>query len=286
MNVFEHIFIQLTDTKFVKKNIITSHKNTDKIAVIVDPRFNPLIEGVIRNFMYFLHPNGWNLLIYGHPKNEAQIKEKFPNSLFEPINEELILYDHEENPHLSLDNYNKLFLSKEFWQSIPGENILIFQADCIMFRYFNPIFLEYDYVGANYYNPNDVSLIYGGVNGGFSFRKKSVMLECIEKVNWEIIEEYKNNFFEMYEKVHKDKKNEHFLYLSKQPILHAEDVFFTHACEILQKSVPDKLFRSFFSIEVDYNIETSVHHGWNKNYHSQERIIDLLEKSEFLCEYL
>lgn len=280
MNVFEHIFIQLTDTKFVKKNIITSHKNTNKIAVIVDPRFNPLIEGVIRNFMYFLHPNGWNLLIYGHPKNEAQIKEKFPNSLFEPINEELILYDHEENPHLSLDNYNKLFLSKEFWQSIPGENILIFQTDCIMFRYFNPIFLEYDYVGANYYNPNDVSLIYGGVNGGFSFRKKSVMLECIEKVNWEIIEEYRNKFFQIYEKVYQRK------WIDLPQTLKAEDVFFTHACEILQKNVPDKLFRTFFSIESDYNKETSVYHGWNKNYIPQEFVIEVLQNSEFLSQYL
>jgi hypothetical protein len=279
MNIYEHLFYQFTEPKFTIKNIITNHKNSDKIAVIVDPRFNPLIEGVIRNFMHFLHPQHWNLLIYGHPKNEYQIKEKFPNSMYLPIKEELIMYDHEENPHLSLENYNKLFLSKEFWESIPAENILVFQADCIMFRYFNPIFTEYDYVGANYYCPSDVSPIYGGANGGFSFRKKSAMIECIEKVNWEIIQEYRTQFYEIYEKVHHIK-------LNLPPMLKAEDVFFTHACEILQKRVPDKLFRSFFSIESDYNMEASVYHGWNKNYLPQEAIIAILQKSEFFSEYL
>lgn len=277
MNVFEHILLQLNDPSFIKKNIITHHSNSDKIAVIVDPRFNAIIEGVIRNYMYFLNPKGWNLLICSHITNEEKIKEKFPNSLFKPIDEKYIMYDHDEMPQLTISSYNELFLSKEFWESIPGNHIFIFQSDCIMFRDFIPIFMEYDYVGANYYS--NVSPLYGGVNGGCSLRKKRVMLECIEKVNWHKIIEYRNGFKEISESVTSG------TYLQDIYLMN-EDVFFSHACEILQKLVPDRLFRSFFSVESEVNMETANYHGWNKHYLPENYTIELLQHSEFLSKYL
>jgi hypothetical protein len=272
MNVFEHVLLQLNESSFIKKNIITHHSNSDNIAVIVDPRFNHIIESVIRNYMYFLNKKGWNLLIYSHNTHEKIIKEKFPNSLFKSIDEKYIVYDHEEMPQLTIDKYNELFMSKEFWESIPSNNILIFQADCIMFRDFIPIFMDYDYVGANYYM--DVSPLYGGLNGGCSLRKKKVMLECIEKINWEKIMEYRDSLKRI-SKIETPNIN-----------LKNEDVFFSHACEILHKLVPDKLFRSFFSIESDFNIETANYHGWNKFYISETCAIELLQHSDFFSKYL
>ena len=65
-----------------------------------------------------------------------------------------------------------------------------------------------------------------------------------------------------------------------------EDVFFTIACEILHKEVPDKLHRTFLSIEADFNYETCVHHGWHHNYHEKQMAIGLLKKSELFSLFL
>jgi hypothetical protein len=58
-----------------------------------------------------------------------------------------------------------------------------------------------------------------------------------------------------------------------------EDVFFTHACEILCKIVPDKYTRTFLCIENDFNPETAVHHGWNKQYIATETLAFLFKTS-------
>ena len=58
-----------------------------------------------------------------------------------------------------------------------------------------------------------------------------------------------------------------------------EDVFFTYACEMLHKNIPDVIHRSFLAIEAIYNPDTCVYHGWHYNYHSIELAQHLLNKS-------
>jgi hypothetical protein len=55
---------------------------------------------------------------------------------------------------------------------------------------------------------------------------------------------------------------------------------------MLQKIVPDKLFRTFFSIESEVNMETANYHGWNKYYLPENYAIDLLQHSDFFSKYL
>ena len=59
-----------------------------------------------------------------------------------------------------------------------------------------------------------------------------------------------------------------------------EDVFFTSACEMLHKQMPDIFHCSKLAIEAYYCEDTSVYHGWNKNHHSREQAIKLLLKTE------
>lgn len=77
--------------------------------------------------------------------------------------------------------YNNLLLTKEFWNKFEEENLLICQEDSIIFnsKFKLQDFLEFDYIGAPWpknqkENKNNVG------NGGFSFRKKSKMLEMLE----------------------------------------------------------------------------------------------------------
>lgn len=271
--LYLNIILHLKKDESIIKQPILFHENSNKVAVIVDPRFDDLMECVIRNFMYYMNPKGWNLMIMSYFGHEKKIKEKFPNCLFKKINNEDIFFDKEENPNISIHTYNKIFMSSSFWNSIPFEKIAIFQKDCIMFKMFEEYFIEfYDYSGANFHVTNDISYLYGGINGGFSLRNKRAMLECIEKLSWEKIEEYRQKMYskDKYTKI--NKKN--------------EDVFFTHACEILLKNVPDKFHRALLAIESDICINTSVYHGWNKPYQPIEIALNMLVNSSLFSKYI
>jgi hypothetical protein len=153
-------------------------------------------------------------------------------------------------------------MDPELWENVPGETAIIFQRDCIMFRDFSEHFLLYDYAGSNYLS--NLAPLFGGINGGFSIRKPATMLECLRTVTWEEIDEYRNT-------------RTHF---ENIPLLNRyEDVFFTHACEILCKKVPDIYSRTFLCIENDFNPQASVHHGWNKGYIAVNNLVYMLNSS-------
>lgn len=369
--IYESVFLNLyNDNEFKKNQQITYYNNSTKTALIVDPRFNPLMESVIRNFMYFLTPCEWNLCIVSYSGYENQIKSIFPNCIFKAIDQKYIFFK-DNIPNITITNYNKIFLDINFWKELPGEHILIFQTDCIMYRMFDDYFLNYDFCGANFYN--QPSVFYGGLNGGCSLRKKNAMIDCIvqfgtlleeknlfaynstpipisnEKkceqytcVNCKCLKNvvmYKIDLLKISTKNNKLIKPDDNLHLElnhlnslleKNPAMHSversenmmvlpeekvnfligktplcghyvsdsnegisnncnrinEDVFFSHACERLLKFVPDKIHRTFFSIEADYNMSTCFHHGWNKLYQSKDNAIQIIKHSPFLCKYL
>jgi hypothetical protein len=281
INFYKSVINKLmNDKEFISGNVIKFHENSDKIAVIIDPRFDDYMEMVIRNFMHFMNPLGWNLLISSYSGYESIIKEKFPNCIFFPISDNLIYYDSENKPNMHVSSYNDILLSIDFWNLIPGKYITIFQKDCIMFRMFPDYFYtNYEYSGANFYNEKYTSFNYGGINGGFSIRNRDTMIECLQKVTWENIYEYRKNI--------KNKYQNEFKNIDNRMNIMNEDIFFTHACEILKKNVPNVIQRKSLAIEeCDMNISTCVYHGWDKGYHSIECAKLLLENSEFYKKYI
>lgn len=239
------------DCKFVYKK----HDSTNKFAVIVDPRYDDLMLAVIRNFMFFLNPHGWNLLIVSHPNHLDRIKNDIPGAAFMGIPSNYLEDGHK--PNMSIASYNAIFMDKSFWESMPAEHLLIFQTDCIMLRPLDERnYLAYDYAGANWYSPSDASFIIGGINGGCSLRSKQAMIDCLRFVSWDLIAQVRANMI---------KKN-HLQGRHAQVHKYNEDVFFTAACEILHKNVLPLAERSTFAIEADYDTQTCFYHGWNKNY--------------------
>lgn len=314
IQIYESVFLNLyNDHKFKKNQQIAYYNTSVKTAVIVDSRFNPLMESVIRNFMYFLSPHEWNLCIVSYSGYKRQIKSIFPNCIFKSIDKKYI-YFKDNIPNITISSYNKMFLDTDFWKELPGEHILIFQTDCIMYKMFDDYFLHYDYCGANYYN--EQSIFYGGLNGGCSLRKKTAMIECIINTVKTLFE-YKLDLLTVITNHNKLIKSDNDLYaelnhleqlastnslLFYKPFYSStsnkvmseqyatnninEDVFFSHSCELLLKSVPDKIHRTFFAIETDYNINTCFYHGWNKSYQSIDAAIQIIKQSPFLCKYL
>lgn len=289
----ENLLKLLNDRDFITKQQIQYYPNSDKFAVIIDPRFDNIMEAVIRNFMHFMNPYGWNLIIMSHSKYESVIREKFPNCHFKPLDENMIYYKENDNnnvPNITIENYNNILLDKTFWTSLPepAEHICIFQKDCIMFKMFQDYFyLNYDYSGANYYNQKHTGVYYGGIQGGFSLRKKSAMLECLDidlgQMRTYRIEQYMKYLQRM--NICDDSQNINvFKDMLKEPV--SEDVVFTIACEMLYKMVPDKVHRTFLSIEADVNLTTCVFHGWQYEYHNLATATHFLDTSSLFGKYI
>lgn len=230
-----------------------NHVGNTKVAVIVEPRRHGMLEPVVRNVMYHLGP-GWNLEIVTSTKNVDYIERNFPGCTLRVAT---LPY---ENMNQVL--YNHLLMDPWFWWHLSEEHVMVFQTDCILFQKGIQPWLEWDFVGANYYHPEHMAPLIGGVQGGLSLRRRSVMLECLDKVSWQSIQ---------YHRTHH----------RKDPLTcFHEDVFFTHACEILQKQVPPMEKRREFSIEAEFWPRSMGHHGTTKNYLTPEQIRALTSLSE------
>jgi hypothetical protein len=242
---------------------IKFYEDSDKIAIIVDPRYDDLMEAAIRQHMFFLNPRGWNLMIVSHSSYSEKIRADFPNCIFAEIDESLIYYK-DNKPNITIDGYNRTFLSPYFWLAIPSEHIFVFQKDCFMYKMFDPHFLEYDFVGARSVlfvtEDNHQHLV---VNGGLSLRKKTAMLGSLRDVSFNQIY---NNLYKIIELNKMKISNPH--KLGKKN----EDIFFTYAC----KNIPHNDILPMFSVEAEYYEDTAGYHGWNKSYHTVEQVLEIL----------
>lgn len=253
IHILEHIdrrYLELV----LRKQVFKYDRENDRVAVIVEPRRHAMLCKVIRVFMSILGL-GWNLHVFTAQENTEWLKERLPGCSFRatPLNRNSI----------TTQEYSDLLMREDFWGVIPEENILVFQTDSILFKPGIDQWVDspehgFDYVGANYYSPDHMAPKIGGIQGGLSLRKKSAMIECIQKVTKNIINYYRSTMG------------------LKDIDDIAEDVFFTHACEILHKRVPSVEQRRLFSIEADYHPDTLGHHGLKCRYLTEEQQKELV----------
>lgn len=241
-------FLNFQCDKLKKENIpfINNSKN-NKAAIIIEPRKHDFLEHVLRNVATNLN-SSWNIYVITYYPEWVQ-------NLLKNWNIGLIKLNVN---NITTEQYSNMLLSTSFWNLFKEESILIFQSDCIFFKKGFEHFLEYDYIGPNYYNPIHMTPLNNGIQGGVSLRNRLSMIECIEKVSYDSMNNY---------------RIEKGLNIIDNII---EDVFFTHACEILHKNVATKNNNSNFGIEAEFNPDTYCHHGWNKNYFTASDALKLL----------
>ena len=102
--------------------------------------------------------------------------------------------------NLTIQGYSALLTSKEFWESLQAENVLIYQTDaitCTNAQVSIEKFFKYDYIGAPVTPLISVliNILFMGkgyitghsrfYNGGLSFRKRSKMLAVIKEYPWD-----------------------------------------------------------------------------------------------------
>lgn len=94
-------------------------------------------------------------------------------------------------PVKTLSDYNRLLTSKEFWESVPFDKVLITQMDAEILRHGIEEFIPYDYVGSPWKFQE-----HGG-NGGLSLRSKAAMLKVIETTTYqgESVHGYEDVYF-------------------------------------------------------------------------------------------
>jgi len=144
-------------------------------AIIVEPREHKALPFVVKNALDNLS-NDWNIIIFHGNRNVEYVNSIVDNL----VNNLGRVTKHKLNvDNLSPQEYSRLLMDKNFYNNIPTEMFLIFQTDSMIFeRNKERIndFLKYDYVGAPWpHENNQVG------NGGFSLRRKSKMIEIIEK---------------------------------------------------------------------------------------------------------
>lgn len=253
--------MNLTDYLRLFTNIDISWENNvknNKVAVIIEPRYDhPMLMTVIKNVRFHIGPE-WNIRIV-----TTQAGADFITKNWEWLNGDIVTLPFHNLTHTL---YNQLLTTRSFWESIREEHILIFQTDCVMFRSIDNKWLTYAYVGANYYNPNTVAPHIGGIQGGLSLRSKTAMLRCIDQVPKSYIDEYRS-FFGLRPT---EKEND----------MH-EDVYFSHACEILNLCVPSTIQRKYFAVEADFFPTTCGCHGFQHPYFTEEQQNAYIEHAIF-----
>lgn len=138
------------------------YEGSSKAAVIVESRDSHLLYEVIKEHMVHLGAD-WNLHIFLTEANRLQV-----TSLLSGWKYTLHVID---TYQIDQKFFSVMCKNEAFWDSIPEENILMFQYDSVLFRGLPEDIYQYDMVGS----PCGLNTL----NGGLSFRKKSAMLRVI-----------------------------------------------------------------------------------------------------------
>lgn len=164
--------------------------------LIVEPRkMIEIIPLVIKNFYDKIN---WKVVFYCG----KDLKNFWETSNLINIPKEMLDIRELETNNLTPDQYNDLFKTKTFWESLNGEYILVFQSDTWCFNdsqyninYF--INKKYSYLGGNgrirgkqvtwkmayhkYLEKIKKGHDYNNNNGGLSLRNRQHMIDIIEK---------------------------------------------------------------------------------------------------------
>jgi len=143
------------------------------IAVIVEPRKHSKLKIVITNILKNLKDVKVQIF-HGNLNKEFILSElkEFANN---------IILTNIKKDNLTIREYSNMLLTKNFYDLIKGERILLFQTDSCICNYNEDILEEcqkYGYVGAPTKRYKEIPW----QNGGFSFRKKSLMIKAVTTI--------------------------------------------------------------------------------------------------------
>ncbi|NDE14269.1 hypothetical protein EBZ80_04990 [bacterium] len=169
----EFCLLHLQYLRFFRLPVI--RQSLEKETVLIEYRELPHLEFLVRN-MILKAGAGWSHTIVCGRQNYW-----FCVSLVDDIGANIRIIK-TEHDNLDQSSYSELLASKEFWELLCGEKILIYQEDSCIFEDNLDDFLEWDYIGAPWPESQDDNTT-GVGNGGFSLRTKRCMLDVIKTIS-------------------------------------------------------------------------------------------------------
>ena len=113
-------------------------------AVIVEPREHSALQFVMKSFLENLDER-WKFIIFHGNKNEEFILDMIKNEFPSDSNRIELINLNVDN--LTIADYNKIFVSKSFYEKIPTEMFLVFQTDTMICSNFKENIYNQKYLG-------------------------------------------------------------------------------------------------------------------------------------------
>jgi hypothetical protein len=142
-------------------------RTSDSTLVFIERRIHPNLAFLLYNAAYFAR--GWNIVVIcsdinyeyckkicGHNASSVDIRPWFKGN---------------PTPEVGKQEYNNIQKETTLYESLPGEYLLFLEVDCYVRKPIPEEWKKYDLVAAPYEWDTET------VGGGFSYRKKSSMIE-------------------------------------------------------------------------------------------------------------
>lgn len=158
-------------------------------AVIVEPRIHNAWQLVLNNFLNNLDER-WDIMIVCGTLNKEYLTNLIQTHFQNHTHRIQLHLINIEN--FTIPEYSDYMMKKELYNIVPTETFLIFQLDTLIsnkYKDFIYDFIKYDYVGAPWVSDNKVG------NGGLSLRKKSAILNVIDKYVAKQRSEYEDVYY-------------------------------------------------------------------------------------------
>jgi hypothetical protein len=164
--------------KFLSEMIpLSSVQNYKYTAIMVEPRKHRAYEYVLSNFMKNLSVE-WQIVLVVGDDNIDYVMD-IVNRLTNNLDHRIVVCNINLKNMTNIRDHDALLTDKNFYKLIPTETFLIFQTDSIILTKNKDLIYEfldeYDFVGAPWSYNKAVG------NGGLSLRKKTKMLEIIDR---------------------------------------------------------------------------------------------------------
>ncbi len=213
-----------------------SPENT-RAAIIVETRPDYFLPRVIRNTMFFLGA-GWNLYVFC-----GELSYRYVLGFLQGWGAQVVKLA--GTHQFAIADYNKLLISRQFWDYFREERLLVFQLDSVLTGGNIEDFRAFDYVGAPCGRFDEQYV----ANGGLSLRSRRMMLECV--ANFRPIDGV------------------------------AEDIFFSEAVRKIGGAMPDMNTATRFAVESIYTAHPVGVHGTDKYFHSVEIAQKIIRDTRF-----
>ena len=158
--------------------------NFNKLAMIIEPRCHHRLKWTIINTLHFLGED-YDLLFIGSHSSVKYMKKKLPD-----------IECHVETIHtdnLNSIDYSKIMMNKSLIEKYNYEHIIVFQTDSILLKPLPDYIYSHNYIGAIDYMKRNNKSIMKVYNGGFSYRKRSFLLHCLDNISMHDINAYRRN---------------------------------------------------------------------------------------------